>query len=52
MASWQDTPTEAPSLFTCPLTMEIFRGELTVGQSAVHGRSTLRHAPRLRTDED
>lgn len=41
MASWQDTPTEAPSLFTCPLTMEIFRDPVVSPSGRSYERTAL-----------
>ncbi|GIL87982.1 hypothetical protein Vretimale_6359 [Volvox reticuliferus] len=40
-ASWQDTAAEAPSQFTCPLTMEIFRDPVVVPSGRSYERSAL-----------
>ncbi|GIL65313.1 hypothetical protein Vafri_19119 [Volvox africanus] len=40
-AAWQDTAVEAPSQFTCPLTMEIFRDPVVVPSGRSYERSAL-----------
>ncbi|EFJ41795.1 hypothetical protein VOLCADRAFT_67840 [Volvox carteri f. nagariensis] len=40
-ASWQDVAVEAPSQFTCPLTMEIFRDPVVVPSGRSYERSAL-----------
>ncbi|KXZ46538.1 hypothetical protein GPECTOR_42g745 [Gonium pectorale] len=40
-AAWQDVPSEAPSQFTCPLTMEIFRDPVTTPSGRSYERTAL-----------
>ncbi|PNG72160.1 E3 ubiquitin-protein ligase, partial [Tetrabaena socialis] len=40
-ASHQDVPSEAPSQFTCPLTMEIFRDPVVTPSGRTYERSAL-----------